>query len=84
MAEMLKVLGRTVRHARKAGGASQLDVATRAGVSSAVISRFENGWRWPAELDQIMSGYANELEMDCYDLWGMAVDEARRERDSKS
>lgn len=70
---MLDQLGRVAREARLGAGRTQLDVATAAGVSHAVISRLETGKRWPRDPDQVIGGYERECELEVDELWRRAI-----------
>jgi transcriptional regulator with XRE-family HTH domain len=70
---MLDRLGRVAREARLAAGRTQLDIATAAGVSHAVISRLEGGKRWPEDPDRVIDGYAQECGVGADELWRRAV-----------
>lgn len=71
---MLHQLGRVAREARLAAGRSQIEVATTAGVSHAVISRLESGGRWPRDPDRIVAAYAAECGVSERKIWGQAVE----------
>jgi len=69
-------LGRVALEARRAAGASLLDIATEAGVSQAVLSRFETGVRgWPRRLDDIIAAYERVLGLERDALWRAALEE---------
>ena len=70
---MLDRLGRVAREARLTVEAKQLDIATAAGVSHAVISRFETGKRWPRDPDQVITAYERECGLRPDELWRRAV-----------
>lgn len=67
-------LGRAARELRERHGATMLDIATRAGVSESVISRFETGTGWRRRTDAIVDAYAHELDIDAHTLWASALD----------
>lgn len=66
---MLEALGREASEARRERGVTQLDVATSARVSTAVVSRFENGLRWPEEVERVIAAYAQETGVRTDELW---------------
>lgn len=70
---MLQQLGQAARKARVAAGRTQLDIATAAGVSHAVISRLETGKRWPQDPDRVISGYEAECGLTPNQLWRQAI-----------
>jgi hypothetical protein len=70
---MLDQLGRAAREARLRAGRTQLDIATAAGVSHAVISRLETGRRWPRDPDQVIGGYERECDLQTNELWQRAI-----------
>jgi len=74
---MLDQLGRVAREARLGAGRTQIAVATAAGVSHAVISRLENGRRWPQDPDQIVAAYENECGLETDELWRRAIGQAK-------
>ena len=73
---MLDQLGPGRREARLGAGRTQLDVATAAGVSHAVISRLETGTRWPRDPDQVIGGYERECGLLVDELWRRAMNRA--------
>lgn len=74
---MLDQLGRVAREARLGAGRTQLDIATAARVSHAVISRLETGTRWPRDPDQVIAGYERECELAEDELWRRAIKQAK-------
>lgn len=73
-------LGRAARDLREREGATMLDIATRAGVSESVVSRFEAGAGWRRRTDEIVAAYAHELDVTPQDVWEAALDAWRRSR----
>lgn len=72
---MLYHLGRVCRDCRTRAGATQLDVAVRAGVSHAAVSRFETGRSTPkVGLDRMVRAYARECGTTPKALWAAAID----------
>lgn len=61
------------RIARLDAGLRTLDLAQAAGVSEAVISRFERGLRWPVKFEAIVAAYENELGLERDELWRRAL-----------
>jgi transcriptional regulator with XRE-family HTH domain len=74
-ARMLDHLGHACRQRREGAGATQLDVAVRAGTSHATVSRFETGIAWPVSVtvDQLVQAYAEETGATVWDLWADAL-----------
>lgn len=72
--DLLGPLGRVLREAREAAEATQLDIASRAGVSQQVVSRLELGERWP-EIgpDRLIDAYATECGTNSLELWERAI-----------
>lgn len=73
-------LGRAARDLRERHGVTLLDVATRAGVSESVVSRFEQGTGWRRRTDAIVAAYARELGVTPQDVWSAALESWRRSR----
>lgn len=74
---MLDRLGRVAREARLAAGRTQITVATAAGVSHAVISRFETAKRWPRDPDRVVGAYERECGLATDELWARAIRQAK-------
>lgn len=74
---MLDRLGQAARAARLEAGRTQLDIASAAGVSHAVISRLETGTRWPENPDRVIAGYAAECGVDEDAVWRAALEADR-------
>lgn len=72
---MLRELARVVREARLAAGRTQIEIATAAGVSHAVISRLETAVRWPQEPDAVVASYERECGLRPGTLWRRAARE---------
>lgn len=70
---MLEPLAAVARGVRRDAGRTQLDVATRAGVSHAAISRFERAENWPQDVDRIVAAYATECDVDEIEIWRRAI-----------
>ena len=74
MAALLKPLGRVLREARKEAEITQGEIAASAGVSRWVISRLENGERWPeVGPDRLVGAYAHECGLEGLELWRRAI-----------
>jgi len=75
---MLVPLTQTLRRTREKAGVLQVEVATRAGVSRPVITRFEQHQTVPeVGLDAVVSAYALECGVRWLELWEEAFAEAR-------
>ena len=72
---MLEQLGRVARKARLDAERTQIQIATAAGVSHAVVSRLESGKRWPENPDRVIAGYAAECGLEPAELWRRAANE---------
>ena len=68
-------IGRALRDARKHAGLRLIDVAGPAGVSQAVLSRFERGHGWPRNPDAVVVAYAEACGLEPEDIWRAALDE---------
>lgn len=73
-------LGRAARELRERHDVTLMDVANRAGVSEAAVSRFEAGKGWRRRTDEIVAAYALELGVQPDDVWQGALDAWRRSR----
>jgi transcriptional regulator with XRE-family HTH domain len=71
---MLDHLGAAARKVRRETGLRQIDIATTAGVSHVIISRFERGVAWPEQIDAIVDAYATEAGLRPHDLWARALE----------
>lgn len=78
MERMLKYIGLACREARTETEppVMQTDIATSARVSTATISNFENGIRWPqsSALHRIVDAYCDECSVKRRDLWARALE----------
>jgi transcriptional regulator with XRE-family HTH domain len=70
---MLEQLGRVALEARTAAELRQIDIATAASVSHAVISNLERGFRYPQRLDDVVAAYEKECGLEVGELWRRAV-----------
>lgn len=70
---MLEQLGRVAREARLAAERSQLDIATTARMSGAVVSRFETGRIWPRDVERLVWAYEKECALLRGELWRRAA-----------
>lgn len=76
---MLEPLAQVLRAERERLGVIQLDIATQAGISRSMVARFETRQVVPEiGLDQLVSAYAAELEVEWLELWELAFAAARR------
>lgn len=71
---MVARLGTQCRRARLQADLRAIDIASSAGVSEAVISRFERGERWPKQLDEIVAAYERECGLPRLEIWRRAID----------
>jgi hypothetical protein len=73
---MLQWLATACKDARAEGDVHQVRVAAAADppVDQSVIARFEKGQSWPRDLDAIVAGYADELEVSELELWERALE----------
>lgn len=83
---MLHWLGLVAREAREAAGRHQVHIAVRVPgkkpADQATIGRFEAGKAWPRNPSRTIAAYAEDLEIDPFDLWEEAVRRWRQERDA--
>ena len=66
-------LGRACRQAREERGVVQVRIAAAIEVNQATIARFEDGSAWPRRPEQVLMGYATELDIDMRLLWVQAL-----------
>jgi transcriptional regulator with XRE-family HTH domain len=71
---MLATLGLVAREAREAAGLTQERIAAAAGVSDAVVSNLELGYRYPERLDEVISAYESEIGLESGTLWKRAAE----------
>ena len=67
-------IGRALRDARNHAGLRLIDVAGPAGVSQAVLSRFERGHGWPRDPDRVVGAYAAACGVSPLELWRAALE----------
>jgi len=79
---MLYWLALAAKQAREARERIHVHIAARAGkgVDQSTISRFENHTAWPDKLETILDGYAEDLDVDQFDIWAAAVELWRQYR----
>ena len=71
---MLPYLAQVARSARRGAELRQIDIASRAGLSHASVSRFETGQGWPKDPDRLIEAYAREADVDVRELWRAALE----------
>lgn len=76
---LLIALARICREARKEIPLKQVHIAARADVDQSTIARFERAGGWPQDVVRIINAYAEELDLDPWNLWQQALDEARKD-----
>lgn len=92
MHTLLPHLAASAREARLAAGLTYSHIAVhvrkrgsaRPGVSDSTIARFEYGQHWPVDPDAMIAAYARALGIAEQEIWGTAVDAAKRPRRRKS
>lgn len=67
-------LSRACKAARTAAGRKQVHVAAGADTDQSTIARFERSGTWPRDPDQIVSAYADDLDIESIDLWRTALE----------
>ncbi|MDR0302892.1 MAG: helix-turn-helix domain-containing protein [Treponema sp.] len=65
--ELRDNLGKTIRFYRKQQGLSQAELAEKAGISIAFLSKIERGIKFPTS--ETLSGLANGLDVEVYQLF---------------
>jgi ribosome-binding protein aMBF1 (putative translation factor) len=75
---MIHWLAMACRQAREEAGIPQMDIAAQIHRDPATIFRFEEGKRWPRNVDLIVQGYAECLGITSEKLWGEALRLRRR------
>lgn len=75
---LLVALARICREARVAAGRKQVHIAARLDVDQSTVARFERAGGWPQNIGSIVTAYAEELDLDQWELWQRALDEAQR------
>jgi transcriptional regulator with XRE-family HTH domain len=84
---LLPHLANAAREARVAAGLTYAHIAVhvrkdedRVGVSDSTVARFEYGQHWPINPDAMIAAYARALGVAEQEIWGTAVDAAKRPR----
>jgi transcriptional regulator with XRE-family HTH domain len=74
---MLGRLGSAARDAREDAGLSQTRIVVAVDVypppNRTVLSRFENGQRWPNHVEEIVEAYERECGLPDGELWRRAI-----------
>lgn len=70
-------IGQVVRERRQAEHVKLVRVGAALDKSEGSLSRFESGQVW-AELDAVVTAYANELGVEPVELWAEAVERWRK------
>lgn len=68
------LLGQAARNARTRSGLRLIDIAAQAGLSQAALSRFERGWGFPMQTDEVVAAYAQACGLRPEDIWRAALD----------
>jgi hypothetical protein len=74
---ILEHIGQVVRERRQAEHVKLVRVGAALDKSEGSLSRFESGQVW-AELDAVVTAYANELGVEPVELWAEAVERWRK------
>ena len=76
---LLPHLGEACKEARGEAGVRPTGVADLAGYNAiTTITRFEKGTAWPRNPDVVVNAYAATTGVSVFDLWGEALDRARK------
>lgn len=71
--KMLPWLARVAREAREARGHKEIHIAVAADIHPSTVNRFENKKAWPRDPDEMMKGYAEDLDIHPIRLWERAL-----------
>lgn len=69
---MIEFLAAAAKDARLKAGRKPYHVAVSAGCDPSTIWRFEQG-RWPHDADELVNGYAKDLDFEPTVLWAEAL-----------
>ena len=69
---MIQFLAAVAKEARREAEIKPARIAVTIDTDLSTIYRFEKG-RWPRDVDQIIAGYAEELEIEPIELWKVAL-----------
>lgn len=70
---MIYWLAQAAKAERLRRGRKQVHIAAAIDRDQSTVNRFEQGEHWPRDPDEILAGYAEDLEIDPWDLWARAV-----------
>lgn len=71
---MLYWVARSAAELREAAGRKMVHIAASADVTESTISRFEKALSWPHQADRLIAAYANDLDVDVFDIWRRAFE----------
>jgi transcriptional regulator with XRE-family HTH domain len=70
---MIYWLAQAAKQERLKKGRKQVHIAAAIDRDQSTINRFEQGEHWPRDPDEILAGYADDLEIDPRQLWAEAI-----------
>jgi hypothetical protein len=97
-ATMIHYLAEVAKEARERAERKQVHIAAQMSADQSRIYRFEQGDRWPRDVEKIVSAYADDLDIEPAVIWDEAVrrfrlatagkpwsgEERRRQRDRRA
>jgi hypothetical protein len=72
-ATMIHYLAEVAKEARERAQRKQVHIAAQMSADQSRIYRFEQGDRWPRDVEKIVSAYAEDLDIDPALIWDEAV-----------
>lgn len=70
---MLHWLARAASEARRAADRKQVHIAASADMDQSSMFRFEQAKGWPRDPDKVIAAYADDLDVDPFQLWEQAL-----------
>jgi hypothetical protein len=70
---MIYWLALAAQEARLKQGRKQVHIAASIDRDQSTVNRFEQGEHWPRDPDELVKGYADDLDMDPTSLWAEAL-----------
>lgn len=71
---MLYWLAKACTAAREAAGRKQVHVGASADMDQSSVWRFEAGKAWPKNIDKLVNAYADDLDIEPFQLWQAATE----------
>jgi hypothetical protein len=70
---MIYWLARAAKEERLKRGRKQVHIAATIDKDQSTVNRFEQGEHWPRDVDELLAGYAEDLDINAQDLWAKAL-----------